>query len=36
MEPAEGRFLHQLASDLGLRSEVAKNILAVLRIKNSA
>jgi hypothetical protein len=36
MERAEGRFLRQLASDLGLRSEVAKNILAVLRIKNSA
>lgn len=36
MERAEGRFLRQLGSDLGLRSEVAKNILAVLRIKNSA
>jgi tellurite resistance protein len=36
MERAEGRFLRQLASDLGLRSEGAKNVLAVLRIKNSA
>lgn len=36
MERAEGRFLRQLGSDLGLRSEVAKNILTVLRIKNSA
>ena len=35
MEPAEARFLRQLASDLGLRREVAKNILAVMRIKNS-
>jgi tellurite resistance protein len=36
MERAEGRFLRQLASDLGLRSEAAKNIIDVLRIKNSA
>jgi predicted lipid carrier protein YhbT len=36
MAPTEGRFLRQLATDLGLQSEVAENILAVLRIKNSA
>ncbi len=36
MERGEGRFLRQLASHLGLRSEVAKNILDVMRIKNSA
>jgi tellurite resistance protein len=36
MERAEGRFLRQLATDLGLRTAVAKNILAVLHIKNSA
>ena len=36
MERAEGRFLRQLASELGLRNEVANNILRILRIKNSA
>jgi tellurite resistance protein len=36
MERAEGRFLRQLASDLGLQSGLAKSILDVLRIKNSA
>jgi tellurite resistance protein len=35
MEAAEARFLRQLASDLGLRSGMAKAILDVLRIKNS-
>jgi tellurite resistance protein len=36
MERAEARFLRRLASDLGLRPAVAKTILDVLRIKNSA
>jgi tellurite resistance protein len=36
MERAEARFLRQLASDLGLTPNVAKRILEVLRIKNSA
>lgn len=35
MERAEARFLHRLASDLGLRSALAKAILDVLRVKNS-
>jgi phage terminase small subunit len=36
MERAEARFLRQLASDLGLTPNVAKRVLEVLRIKNSA
>jgi tellurite resistance protein len=36
MERAEGRYLRQLAADLGLRSDLAKSIVDVLRIKNSA
>jgi tellurite resistance protein len=35
MERAEGRFLRQLASDLGLKATVAKKILEVVRMKNS-
>jgi len=36
MERLEGRFLRQLAADLGLDRQAAKNILAVIRLKNSA
>lgn len=36
MERPEGRFLRQLAADLGLGRETAKNILDVMRLKNSA
>lgn len=35
MERSEGRFLRALAADLGLNSELAQSILAVMRIKNS-
>jgi hypothetical protein len=36
MERLEGRFLRQLAADLGLDRETAKDILDVMRVKNSA
>jgi tellurite resistance protein len=36
MERLEGRFLRQLAADLGLERDSAKSILAVMRLKNSA
>jgi tellurite resistance protein len=36
MERLEGRFLRQLAADLGLDRQTAKNILDVMRTKNSA
>jgi tellurite resistance protein len=36
MERFEGRFLRQLAADLGLARQAAKNILDVIRLKNSA
>jgi tellurite resistance protein len=36
MERLEGRFLRQLAADLGLERHTAKNILDVMRLKNSA
>lgn len=36
MERLEGRFLRQLAADLGLDGQAAKNILDVIRLKNSA
>ena len=36
MERLEGRFLRQLAADLGLDRQTAKSILDVMRIKNSA
>jgi tellurite resistance protein len=36
MERAESRFLRKLASDLGLRNDVAQSIMEVMRIKNSA
>lgn len=36
MERLEGRFLRQLAADLGLDRQAAKNILDVIRLKNSA
>ena len=36
MERLEGRFLRQLAADLGLERHTAKSILDVMRLKNSA
>jgi tellurite resistance protein len=36
MERSEGRFLRQLAADLGLDRQTAKSILDVIRLKNSA
>lgn len=36
MERLEGRFLRQLAADLGLDWQTAKSILDVIRLKNSA
>jgi len=36
MERLEGRFLRQLAADLGLNRQTAKSILDVIRLKNSA
>jgi len=36
MERLEGRFLRQLAADLGLERHTAKGILDVIRVKNSA
>jgi tellurite resistance protein len=36
MERSEARFLRQLAADLGLDWQTAKNILDVIRLKNSA
>jgi len=36
MERLEGRFLRQLAVDLGLERPTAKSILDVMRLKNSA
>jgi tellurite resistance protein len=36
MERLEGRFLRQLAADLGLDRQAAKSILDVVRLKNSA
>ena len=36
MERLEGRFLRQLAADLGLDRRTAENILDVIRLKNSA
>jgi tellurite resistance protein len=36
MERLEGRFLRQLAVDLGLERHTAKSILDVMRLKNSA
>lgn len=36
MERLEGRFLRQLAADLGLDRQTAKSILDVIRLKNSA
>ena len=36
MERLEGRFLKQLAVDLGLERDAAKSILNVMRLKNSA
>lgn len=36
MERLEGRFLRQLAVDLGLERDAAKSILNVMRLKNSA
>jgi len=36
MERLEGRFLRGLAADLGLDQQTAKNILDVMRTKNSA
>jgi tellurite resistance protein len=36
MERLEGRFLRQLAADLGLARQTAKSILDVIRLKNSA
>jgi tellurite resistance protein len=36
MERLEGRFLNELAADLGLDRKTAKYVLDVMRIKNSA
>ena len=36
MQRGEGRFLRQLAADLGLGRQAAKSILDVIRLKNSA
>ena len=36
MARLEGRFLRQLAADLGLERHTAKSILDVMRLKNSA
>jgi len=36
MERLEGRFLRQLAVDLGLDRQATKNILDVIRLKNGA
>lgn len=36
MERLEGRFLRALAADLALDRQIAKSILDVIRIKNSA
>ena len=36
MERLEGRFLRQLAVDLGLERHMAKSILGVMRLKNGA
>jgi tellurite resistance protein len=36
MERLEGRFLRQLAADLGLDRQTAKSILDVIRLKNGA
>ena len=36
MERLEGRFLRELAADLGLERHTAKSILDVMRLKNSA